>query len=160
MKDLLSYLYVLIISAVPLIEQRGAIPWGIIVKDLAPIPVFLVSLLGSLLPAPIILLMFNTIFKWMKKYKSLSKITDFIEKKLQKNTPKIEKYKEIGLIAFIGVPLPTTGVWTGSAVAAFLGLDFKKSLFCAFAGAVISAAILTAVSILAPAFLEQIGIHF
>ena len=87
---------------------------------------------GSLIPAPIILLLFNPIFNWLKKFKFLNWFTGFIENRLQKNTPKIEKYKEIGLIIFIGIPLPTTGVWTGSAVAAVLGLDMKKSLFLCF----------------------------
>ena len=66
---------------------------------------------------------------------------------------KLEKYKEIGLITFVGIPLPTTGLWTGSAIAAFMELNFKKSMICVFLGGVISAAIITAFSVVAPAVL-------
>ncbi|MEA4825626.1 COG2426 family protein [Clostridium sp. JNZ J1-5] len=135
-------LKVFLLSAVPIVEQRGAIPLGINMYNLDPALVFLVSFLGSMLPAPFILLLFNRIFEWMKKYKFFSKINEFIEKKIDKNSAKLEKYKEIGLITFIAIPLPTTGVWTGTAVAAFLKLNFKKSMFCAAVGALISAFVL------------------
>lgn len=146
----MGYLEVFFISAVPLIEQRGAIPYGIWIKDLTPASVFLVSLLGSLLPVPFILLLFNVIFAWMKKYRAFDWFTNFLDNKIRKNVGKIEKYKEIGLIAFVAIPLPTTGLWTGSAVAAFLGLDFKKSFLCTAIGGMISAFLITALSLAFP----------
>jgi len=135
---------------VPLIEQRGAIPIGIIAYSINPFIVFITCLLGSLVPAPIIYLSFNKIFEWMKSVKKFNRITNIIDKKVQKGSTKLEKYKEIGLIAFVGIPLPTTGIWTGSAVAAFLGLNFKKSMLYVFIGGVISATIITALSTLFP----------
>lgn len=138
---------------VPLIEQRGAIPVGIIGYHINPWTVFLVSLLGSFVPAPFIFLFFNKILAWMKKAKFLPKFTDFIEKKVQKGAKKVEKYMEIGLTLFVGIPLPTTGLWTGTAIAAFLGLDFKKSMACVFLGGIISAVIITVLSVVAPAIL-------
>lgn len=135
---------------VPLIEQRGAIPVGIIGYGLNPFWVFFVSLIGSFVPAPFIFLFFNKILDWMKTIKQFNKITNFIDKKVQKGAKKVEGYMEAGLITFVGIPLPTTGLWTGSAIAAFLGLDFKKSMVCVFAGGVISATIITTMSIVAP----------
>lgn len=135
---------------VPLIEQRGAIPVGIIGYGLNPFWVFFVSLIGSFVPAPFIFLFFNKILDWMKTIKQFNKITNFIDKKVQKGAKKVEGYMEAGLITFVGIPLPTTGLWTGSAIAAFLGLDFKKSMVCVFAGGVISATIITTLSIVAP----------
>lgn len=149
----MNLLKVFFISAVPLIEQRGAIPIGIIGYNINPYIVMLVSFLGSLLPVPFILLLFNKIFTWMKKYKRLEKINNFIENKLRKNSGKMEKYKEIGLIIFVAIPLPTTGLWTGSAVASFLGLDFKKSFICTALGGVCSAVIITILSVVFPAVL-------
>jgi uncharacterized membrane protein len=96
------------------------------------------------------LLFFNRIFAWMKRYKSFSWINNIIEKKISKNSSKMDKYKEIALIIFIGVPLPTTGLWTGSAIAAFLQLDFKKSLLCAIIGGIISGGIITVACIAFP----------
>ncbi len=144
---------------VPLIEQRGAIPIGILGYKLNPALVFIVSLLGSFVPAPFIFLFFNKILAWMKKAKFLPKFTDFIEKKVQKGAKKVEKYMEIGLTLFVGIPLPTTGLWTGTAIAAFLGLDFKKSMLCVFLGGVISAILITAICILAPAMMSFLGLH-
>lgn len=149
----MNLLKVIFWSAVPIVEQRGAIPLGIIKYHMNPCVVFIVSLLGSLLPVPFILLLFNAIFDWMKKYEIFSGINKFIEKKLNKNTDKMEKYKELGLIIFIGIPLPTTGLWTGSAVAAFLKLDKKKSFICAVIGAIISATLITILSLTIPAVL-------
>lgn len=149
----MNLIYVFLISMVPLIEQRGAIPVGIISFHYDPALVFFVSLLGSFVPAPFIYFFFNKILAWMKKVKFFNKITNFIENKVQKGSDKIEKYKEIGLITFVGIPLPTTGLWTGSAIAAFMGLNFKKSMICVFLGGVISAAIITVLSMIAPAIL-------
>jgi len=141
---------------VPLIEQRGAIPMGILVFHLNPFLVFVASLIGSFIPAPFIYIFLNKSFAWMKTVKLFNNFTQFIDKKIQKGSKKLEKYKEIGLITFVGIPLPTTGLWTGTAIAAFMGLDFKKSMWCVFLGGVVSAVIITIVSVIAPAVL---GLH-
>ncbi|GAA0739738.1 small multi-drug export protein [Clostridium oceanicum] len=140
-------IYVALSSAVPLTEQRLAIPVAVGAGSLDPIHVCIASYLGSLLPVPFVLLFFNAIFKWMKKYKAFDKINIFIENKIRKNSAKMVKYKELGLIAFIAIPLPTTGIWTGSVVAAVLGLDIKKSMLCAAIGGLISAVLITVISV-------------
>jgi uncharacterized membrane protein len=141
---------------VPLIEQRGAIPVGILGYHINPWLVAIVSLIGSFIPAPFIYFFFNRIFAWMKTIKLFDKFTNFVEKKVQKGSKKLEKYKEIGLITFVGIPLPTTGLWTGTAAAAFMGLDFKKSMICVFLGGIISAILITVLSMAAPVL---VGIH-
>jgi len=153
---MMNILKVILLSMVPLVEQRGAIPLGIIGYHLNPFLVFFASLLGSFLPAPIIYFSFNKIFDFMKKFKQLDWFTKFVENKVQKGSKQLEKYKEVGLITFVGIPLPTTGLWTGTAIAAFMGLDFKKSMWCVFLGGVVSAVIITIVSVIAPAVL---GLH-
>jgi uncharacterized membrane protein len=149
----MDLLKVFLISAVPLIEQRGAIPIGILMYKISPLTVFIVSFLGSLFPVPFILILFNIVFEWMKKFKFLSKFNNFVDKKVRKGSEKVERYKKIGLIIFVAIPLPTTGLWTGSAVASFLGLDFKKSFLSVALGGIISAAIITALSLIFPAAL-------
>ncbi len=138
----LKILAIILISAIPVVEQRGSIPIGIFV-GVHPAVVFITAYLGSLLPAPFILLLFDVIYEWLKKFRVFRPLINLIDHKIRKNTPRLEKYKEIGLIAFIAIPLPTTGIWTGSAVASFLGLDFKKSLVCAALGGLASAIVLT-----------------
>ena len=142
---------IFLISAAPLVEQRGAIPIGILSYNVNPIVVFAVSYLGSLFPVPFILLLFNVIFDWMKRFKFFNVINRYIEKKLDRGSKKIEKYKEIGLIILVAIPLPTTGLWTGSAVASFLKLDFKKSFIYIALGGIISAVLITILSLVFPA---------
>lgn len=138
-----------LMAAVPLIEQRGAIPYGIFSGQPAWL-VFVVALIGSLLPVPFILLMFNRIYQWLLKWKFFSRLVKHIDKKIAKNQATFEKYEELALIIFIAVPLPTTGLWTGSAIAAFLKLDFKKSMACAAIGGALSAIVITILCLLIP----------
>ena len=141
--------YILIISCVPLIEQRGAIPIGIF-TGMDPLVVFIASYLGSLIPVPFIFFLFNWIMDILRKHNWLPWLINLVDNKIAKNVDKFEKYEEAALIAFIGIPLPTTGVWTGTAVASFLKLDFKKTMFCAMIGALISAVVITAICVLLP----------
>lgn len=143
-----------LMSAVPLIEQRGAIPYGIFSGQPAWL-VFLVSLVGSILPVPFILLLFNQIYQWLLKWKFFDRVVKHIDKKIAKNQATFEKYEELALIIFIAIPLPTTGLWTGSAIASFLKLDFKKSLFCAVLGGIISATIITTLCVLIPGLFKH-----
>ncbi len=150
-----KYLYIFIISAIPVIEQRGAIPIGILM-GLNPIIVFLVSYVGSLLPVVFVFYAFNYLMDFLRYHQIFPKLVEFIDRKIGKNVGKFEKYKELALITFIGIPLPTTGVWTGAAIAAFLKLDFKKALFCAMIGALLSAIIITFICILVPGIATNI----
>ena len=143
-----------LMSAVPLIEQRGAIPYGIFSGQPAWL-VFLVSLAGSILPVPFILLLFNQIYQWLLKWQFFDRVVKHIDKKIAKNQATFEKYEELALIIFIAIPLPTTGLWTGSAIASFLKLDFKKSLFCAVLGGIVSATIITALCVLIPGLFKH-----
>lgn len=152
-RKFMKLLKVFLWSMVPIIEQKGSIILGIVTFKLNPYVVFLVTLIGSFVPVPFILIFFNSIFKWMKKIKMLNGLNKFIENKIQKNSGKMVKYKEIALITFIGIPLPTTGLWTGSAIAAFLGLDFKKSMLCAAIGGIISGFLITVMVLVFPSLL-------
>lgn len=152
-----EFLEVLLLSMVPLIEQRGAIPLGIIVYNLNPWAVFIVSFLASLVPVPFILFFFSFIFEWLGKTKILKWFYDFIEKKVEKGKGKVEKYEKWGLMIFVAIPLPTTGLWTGSMVAAFLKMDKKKAAFSIILGGLISAVIITGLSLLFPALFKIRG---
>ncbi|MGH4119415.1 COG2426 family protein [Clostridium sp.] len=150
----MNWLIVLLWSAVPLVEMKGAIPIGIYEYNINPLTVFFLSFVGSLLPVPFILIFFNKIFDFLGKYKFFSGFYNLIDRKINKNKAKFEKFEEIALITFIAIPLPTTGVWTGTAIAAFLKLDFKKSVMCAVIGSFICGIIVTALSLAFPAFLN------
>ena len=80
------------------------------------------------------------------KVKFFRKVATWIRKKADKNKGKIEKYGYVGLIMFVGIPLPGTGAWTGCLIASLLGLDRKKSFFCTMAGILIASVIMMILS--------------
>ncbi|GAA0180851.1 small multi-drug export protein [Clostridium sediminicola] len=146
----MKYFLVLLSAAIPLTEQKIAIPIGINEFNLNPISVFFSTWIGCLLPVPFILIFFDKIFQWLKTVEFFNGFTRFVDNKLRKNTKHMDKYKELGLIIFTGIPLPTTGLWTGSAVAVFLGLNKKKSMICCIIGSFISGVIISFVAIYFP----------
>lgn len=148
-------LEVFLLSMVPLIEQRGAIPLGVIIHDMNPWLVFIVSFLGSLVPVPFILFFFSYIFEWLGKTRLLKWFYDFVDRKVQKGKDKIEKYEKWGLIIFVAIPLPTTGLWTGSAVAAFLKMNKRKAAIYIITGGFISATVITILSLIFPAIISN-----
>lgn len=134
---------IFLISAVPVIEQRGAIPLGIIEYSIDPFVVFFVSLLGSLLPFPFIYYFIKPVFKFIKEKTIFGKYIEKIESKTLSKSKQIEKYKTFGLLIFVGIPLPGTGIWTGSLASVLLELKFSYALFSITGGAIMSAILLT-----------------
>ncbi len=140
-------LIVLIASAIPITEMRATIPLGIVAWGLNPWYVMLLALIGTLLPVPILLLFFEEIMVLLHKFKPTQKLARLIDDKVQKNALKFEKSTELALIIFVAIPLPGTGVWTGSMVASVLGFKFWRSFACVAIGAVLSAIIMTILSV-------------
>ena len=136
------YLVMFIISLMPILELRG----GLIAASLmgAPmLPSFIVCFIGNIIPIPFILWFITAIFDFMKqKSVKLAKIVDKMEKKADKQKGQIEKLKYLGLVLFVGIPLPGTGAWTGCLIAALLGLDKKKSCLAAILGVVMAGIIM------------------
>ena len=130
---------------VPLIELRGAIPIGAAL-GLPWLANFIASIIGNMVPVPFILLFIRHILAWMKKTKAFSKIALWVEEKGKKNSVKVMKYASLGLMLFVGIPLPGTGAWTGALVAALLNMRMKYSLPSIFAGVVLAAFIMSGIS--------------
>ncbi len=126
---------VFICSMIPIIELRGAIPLGTAL-GISPWLNYAISVVGNMLPVPIILLFVRVVLDWMKKVKGLSKIALWVEAKADKNKGKIEKYAYLGIFIFVAIPLPGTGAWTGSLIAALMKMKFWKSLLFVFFGVV------------------------
>ena len=142
-----NYVYVLIISMIPIIELRGAMPVASLI-GLPFLPSLIVAIIGNLIPVPFILFFIKAVCKWMKKVKCLKKIPLFLEEKVEKNKEKVTKYGKWGLYLFVAIPLPGTGAWTGALIASFLNFKNKDS-FIAIAGGVVTAGIImTAISYL------------
>lgn len=130
-------LIVFIISLMPILEIRGGlIAAGLL--GLKIVPSFIICLIGNLLPMPFILWFITPIFNKLKKTKHLSKLVNKIESKALKKKDKIEKAEFIGLLLFVGIPLPGTGGWTGSLIAALIGMDKKKALIAILLGVILA----------------------
>ena len=118
---------VFLISMIPILELRGAL---LVAGPILGVPVSTaipLCIIGNIIPVPFILLLITPIFRWMKGTKILKPMVDRLETKGMSKSDKIEKYEVGGLVHFVGIPLPGTGAWTGSLIAALLGIKFKKA---------------------------------
>ncbi len=135
-------LVVFIVSMIPIVELRGAIPFGFVL-DMNPWLLYFLAVIGNLLPIPFILMLIRPITRWFLKTKLLRPIGLWLEAKVEKNKGKIEKYEFWGLCLFVAIPLPGTGAWTGALVAAFLDMRLKKALPPIILGVLIAGLIMT-----------------
>ena len=139
-------LAVLFISMIPIIELRLAIPVAAAV-GLSPFIAIPLAIVGNLLPVPFIILFIKKIFAWMRKISpKLNKVVDKMEAKAEKNKDKVLKYAFWGLTLFVAIPLPGTGAWTGSLVAAMIDMPGKKAFPSVAIGVVIASLVVGAVS--------------
>lgn len=116
-------LTVVLTATLPIIELKGAIPVGISL-GLSPLHAFILSFFGSMLPVPFILFLIRPVFTYLKKTR-LFKYVNSLEIKSLKKSDMIQKYRYLGLFIFVAIPLPGTGVWTGSLIASLLDMRFK-----------------------------------
>lgn len=131
-------------SMLPIIELRGSIPMAF-AFGLPWWQAFIISVVGNLLPVPFILLLINIVIKWManSKIKFFNKIANFLLEKVEKNRERIEKYSFWGLCLFVAIPFPATGAWTGSLVAAVIGMKPLKAFLSAVIGVLIAGVVVT-----------------
>lgn len=118
---------VFIISMIPILELRGAL---LVAGPLLGVPVaraIPLCIIGNIIPVPFILLLITPVFNWMKGTKLFKPMVTKLESKAMSKSDQIEKYEFWGLVLFVGIPLPGTGAWTGSLIAALLGVKFKKA---------------------------------
>lgn len=159
---MINYLYVLLISMLPVIELRGAIPVGLYTFDLPIWPVTAVSVLGNLLPIPFLILFGGKVLRYLAKFekfgKPFRKILEIGEKKVAKMNSGAQKALFWGLFTFVAIPLPGTGGWTGALIAITLGLDLKKSFPPIALGVLGAGAIIVTLFYFAPElFMKLVG---
>ena len=138
---------VFLCSMIPIVELRGAIPMGFIL-GLPWWKTLIISIIGNLLPVPFILLFIRAVIQWMSKskVKLFNKIANWLLAKVDKNKDKIQKYAFWGVAAFVAIPLPATGAWTGSLVAAMIDLKFWKAFLSAVIGVVVAGIVVTLIA--------------
>ncbi|AOY75611.1 COG2426 family protein [Clostridium formicaceticum] len=132
-------LTVLLTAALPIIELRGAIPVGMSL-GLSPLHATFISFIGSMIPVPIILFTSRPIFNYLKKTRLFKKMVNKLtDRSLNNNGGRIQKYGAWGLLLIVAIPLPGTGVWSGSLAAALLDMRFKWAFPAILLGNLIAA---------------------
>ena len=140
-----------VISMVPMLELRG----GLIFSSAAGIDMWKaipICVIGNLIPVPFILLLITKIFNWLKKTKVFRPMVEKLENKAMSKKDQIEKYEFWGLVLFVGIPLPGTGAWTGSLIAALLDMKFRKAFPAVIIGVCLATVIMTTISYVIPGF--------
>ena len=145
-----KYLLIFLISMVPLVELRGAIPVAV-GMELPIVPSIIVSVLGNMLPVPFIFLFARRILEWGKDKKVIGGFFTWCLEKGEKGGRKLEAKAGRGLywalLLFVGIPIPGTGAWTGTLAASILNMDFKKSVLFVLLGVLLAGAIMLAASL-------------
>lgn len=173
-----SILATILVSMFPLIELKGGIPVGMSIdfwggNALSGTQAFLYALLGSCLVVPILALVFTPILNWLKRTKMFRKLGEMIDNKVknhsesinekmgqEKNAKKKVWIKSILVFAFVAVPLPLTGVWTGTCVAVAIGLKFWQTCLSVILGNIVAGLIIVFVCSVFPAFTTIIFLIF
>ena len=144
-----KFLLVFLVSMVPLIELRGAVPIGLsnLLGDPLPlIPLYITCIIGNMLPVPIIFFFARKVLLWGANKKFIGKFFTFCLEKGEKGGKKLQETAGRGLYValfiFVGIPLPGTGAWTGTLAASFLNMDFKKSVIAVMAGVILAGIIM------------------
>ena len=144
---MIEYLYLFLVAMLPIAELRGAIPLGIY-WGLSPILVFIIAIIGNMVPVPLILLFLEGIEKYLRKSEKMARALDWIfERTYKKADEKVRRWEYLALILFVAIPLPGTGAWTGSLIAYLFKFDIKKSMLSIFIGVLIAGLIVLIASL-------------
>ncbi len=136
----------LLVSVVPVIELRGAIPIGVAL-GLHPFWAMLASIVGNMLPVPFIILFVRHVFTCLKRHSPLlGRLVQKLEDKAHNKSAVVIKYRAIGLCLLVAVPFPGTGAWTGSLVAALLDIPLREAVPTILLGVIIAGLIVTGVT--------------
>ena len=133
-------------AMVPVIELRGAIPVGI-AAGLPPAVACVAAILGNLLPVPFIMLLVRRIFDWLRDTRFFGPKIVWLERRAHQKGRIVRKYRLLGLVLLVGIPLPGTGAWTGALVASLLDIRLRNALPAVLLGLVIAGGITTAVTL-------------
>lgn len=136
------------ISTLPIVELRGAIPVGIVAFQMAWWKVYVIAVVGNMIPIPFILLLLGPLSGFCMRFKAGKKFFDWLFARTRKKSASIEKYEALGLTIFVAIPLPMTGAWTGAMAAFVMGIPFWKAMLYNLLGVMIAGVIMTVLSLL------------
>lgn len=132
-----------LMAMVPVVELRGAIPYGVIAGLSVP-EAFVLAVLGNLAPIPFLVVFTRKVFEWLRtKSEGLDRMVRKLEAKADKNKEIVEKYEFFGLMLLVAIPLPGTGAWTGALVVAMMNMRLKRAMPAITVGVIVAGIIVT-----------------
>ena len=132
-----------LMAMVPVIELRGAIPYGVIAGLSVP-EAFILAVFGNLAPIPFLVVFTRKVFEWLRtKSEGLDRLVRRLEAKADKNKEIVQKYEFFGLMILVAIPLPGTGAWTGALVAAMMNMRLKRAMPAITVGVIVAGIIVT-----------------
>lgn len=134
-----------VMAMVPVVELRGAIPLGV-AAGLPPVVAAVTAMLGNLVPVPFILLLLRKVFRLLRRISWLGPKIDALEKRAHLKGRTVRKYRTLGLVLLVAIPLPGTGAWTGALVADVLDIRMRTALPAIAVGVVIAGCVITALT--------------
>lgn len=133
-----EFCFTAMVSMIPVAELRLGIPFGV-ARGLPVWAAYLAAVIGNMLPVPFIVVYIRRIFLWMRRRLPwLNSLVDKLERKAHLKGQRVTKYKYLGLMLFVAIPLPGTGAWTGSLAAAFLDMPLRKAIPSVIVGVLIA----------------------
>ncbi len=139
---IVNELHILILSAMPIIELRGAIPVAI-ANGMSPMHAAVISYIGSSLPVPFLLLWLTPVFNWLRTKKQFAGIVDYVKGRTRRKVKNLRALSMVGLALFVAIPLPTTGVWTACVAASMVNMKFRDGLVSILIGNAMAALVVT-----------------
>ena len=144
-------LVTLIIALIPIAELRGAIPWALanppIGGGLTWQSAYVMAVIGNLIPVVPLLLFFERTYLWLNRYPVFERFFTWLFNRTRRRGAVVQKYKALGLILFVGIPLPITGAWTGTLAAFLFGVRFRYAFPAIIAGVLLAGVIVTLASL-------------
>lgn len=159
---LLGYICTFIISMIPIIELRGAIPVAVFTFHLTYVEAFIISFIGNIIPVYFIVKFIRPIFDLLRRFKIFRVIIDWVTEKATKKIAESKKLQTatiLGLYLFVAIPLPGTGAWTGALIANFLDIPPKKAIPPIYAGVFTAGVIILALTAIANGGINYLFTH-
>lgn len=141
-----EWFYTALMSMVPVVELRGGIPLGVGL-GLPLWQAYVAAVIGNMVPVPFIIVFIRRIFKWLRARSArLSRLVEKLERKAHLKGQLVTKYRYLGLMVLVAIPLPGTGAWTGALVAAFLDMRLRDAVPSIFLGVLLAGLAISALT--------------
>ena len=136
--------FTMLVSMLPVVELRGGLPFGVAALGLNTGVALTAAVVGNMIPTPFIVVYIRRILQWLRRRGTrLGRLVDAVERKAHLKGRTVTKYKYLGLLIFVAIPLPGTGAWTGALVAAFLDMPLRRAIPSILFGVIAAGLIMT-----------------